>query len=253
MEPADVLRPEAPVERRGGPRVPARPDRRWPYASWGWIELIPVAAMPFGIALLGEIVVFGMFGWSGPGGMVLASLVQQVALGAGVWWWVRARTGSAAALGLWRGGWRGGDVAVGAAVGFGAMLLSAAVIMLTMYLVERVTGTSPGVDNPLDTYPDTWFAPIAILAVGFAPICEEVAFRGFLFGGLRRAMRFRWAALLSGALFGLVHADPIRFLGLSLTGVILAGLYERRRTLVAPIAAHLTVNLIAVLSLLAYR
>jgi membrane protease YdiL (CAAX protease family) len=253
MEPGEAVRPPAPVEQPDRPRVPSRPDRRWPYASWGWLELIPVAAMPFGIALVGEIVVLGMFGWSGPGGRVLASLVQQVALGAGVWWWVKVRTGSAAALGLWRGGWRGGDVAIGAAVGFGAMLLSAAIILVTMFLVERVTGELPGPDNPLDSFPDAWFGPVAVLAVGFAPICEEIAFRGFLFGGLRRAMRFRWAALVSGALFGLVHADPIRFVGLSVTGIILAGLYERRRTLVAPIAAHFTVNLIAVLSLLAYR
>jgi membrane protease YdiL (CAAX protease family) len=133
------------------------------------------------------------------------------------------------------------------------MIASVVIILLTMLVVEQVTGEPPGVDNPLDTFEDAWFAPIAVLAVGFAPVCEEIAFRGFLFGGLRRFMRFRWAALISGGLFGLVHADPIRFLGLSATGVVLAALYERRRTLVAPIAAHFTVNLIAVLSVLATR
>jgi membrane protease YdiL (CAAX protease family) len=35
--------------------------------------------------------------------------------------------------------------------------------------------------------------------------------------------------------------------------VILAALYERRRTLVASMAAHFTINLIAVLSLLGTR
>lgn len=250
MDPAGSPRPLAPVERTAEPQVPARPDRSWPYASWGWTGLIPVAVMPFGIALLAEIVVFGMLGSSGPGALLVVSVIQQAALGGGTWWWVRTTTGSSSALGLWRGGWRAGDVAMGAAIGFAALLASAAIILVTMAVVEQVTGESPGTDNPLDTFGDMWLVPIAIVAVGLAPVCEEIAFRGFLFAGLRRRWRFRWAALLSGALFGLVHADPIRFLGLSITGVILAGLYERRRTLVAPIAAHFTVNLIAVLSLL---
>jgi membrane protease YdiL (CAAX protease family) len=209
--------------------------------------------MPFGIALLAEIVVFGMLGGSGPSAVLVVSVVQEVALGAGVWWWVKASTGSTASLGLWRGGWRSGDVLVGAAVGFGTMIVSAVIILLTMFLVEQVTGNLPGTQNPLDTFEEAWLLPIAVVAVVLAPVCEEIAFRGFLFGGLRGAMRFRWAAVLSGTLFGLVHADPIRFVGLSVTGMLLAGLYERRRTLVAPIAAHFTVNLIAVLSLLASR
>ncbi len=252
-EPAGAARPLAPVERLDAPRVPARPDRSWPYASWGWTQLIPVAAMPFGIALLAEIVVFGMVGWSGPAAALVVSVVQQVALGAGIWWWVKATTGSITSLGLWRKGWRIGDLAVGAGVGLGAMFLSAVIILLTMFVVEQITGEVPGPDNPLDTFEDAWLVPIAVIAVVFAPVCEEIAFRGFLFAGLRQTMRFRWAAVVSGALFGLVHADPIRFLGLSVTGILLAGLYERRRTLVAPIAAHFTVNLIAVLSLLATR
>jgi uncharacterized protein len=59
-------------------------------------------------------------------------------------------------------------------------------------------------------------------------------------------MRFLWAAILSGGIFGLVHGDPIRMVGLAVTGVILAALYERRRTLVASIAAHFTNNLVVV-------
>ena len=53
-------------------------------------------------------------------------------------------------------------------------------------------------------------------------------------------------ATISGALFGLVHGDPIRIVGLAVTGVILAAAYERRRTLVAPMAAHFTNNLVVV-------
>ena len=66
-------------------------------------------------------------------------------------------------------------------------------------------------------------------------------------------MRFVWAALLSGSFFAFVHVEPIRFLGLATIGVILAAVFEHRRTLVASIVAHATINVIAVLAILATR
>jgi membrane protease YdiL (CAAX protease family) len=66
-------------------------------------------------------------------------------------------------------------------------------------------------------------------------------------------MRFVWAGLLSGGFFAFVHVEPIRFFGLALMGVILAALFEHRRTLVASMAAHVTINVIAILALLATR
>jgi len=50
-----------------------------------------------------------------------------------------------------------------------------------------------------------------------------------------------------------VHVEPIRVFGLATMGVILAGVFEHRRTLVASIAAHATINVIAVLAILATR
>jgi membrane protease YdiL (CAAX protease family) len=45
----------------------------------------------------------------------------------------------------------------------------------------------------------------------------------------------------------------VRIPELTIAGVILAGLFESRRTLVTPIAAHMTLNLIAVTVALANR
>src|SRR5438477_11253831 len=98
-----------------------------------------------------------------------------------------------------------------------------------------------------------WLVINAVMAVCLAPLCEEVYFRGFLFQGLRGRMRFVWAALLSGSFFAFVHVEPIRFFGLATMGVILAAVFEHRRTLVAAIAAHATINVVAVLAILATR
>ncbi len=41
-----------------------------------------------------------------------------------------------------------------------------------------------------------------LLVVLVAPVCEEIFFRGFVFGGLRSRLSFAWAALVSAAIFG---------------------------------------------------
>jgi membrane protease YdiL (CAAX protease family) len=92
----------------------------------------------------------------------------------------------------------------------------------------------------------------ALVAAGFlvcvvAPIAEELFFRGFLFGALRK--HGLWlAALVSGITFGLVHvsSSPIGFIvPLAALGVILALLYERTGSLYPPIALHALNNSIA--------
>jgi len=77
------------------------------------------------------------------------------------------------------------------------------------------------------------YAPITTLgliagAVLVAPFCEEVFFRGFLFGGLLERMSFWPAALLSAFLFGLAHGDVGSFAVLFVFGLALA--FVRWRT-----------------------
>lgn len=71
------------------------------------------------------------------------------------------------------------------------------------------------------------YAPISTLAlvagaVLVAPICEEIFFRGFLFGGLLHRMNFWPAALLSAFLFALAHGDIGSFAVLFVIGLVLA-------------------------------
>jgi membrane protease YdiL (CAAX protease family) len=103
-----------------------------------------------------------------------------------------------------------------------------------------------------------WLA--AILVIGAAPVCEELFFRGLVFRGLRRRHGFAASAAISGVVFGLAHlqeAIPGPWQGaallvgvLTLVGVGLALIYERRGNLAAPIAAHAAFNLIGLLVIL---
>jgi membrane protease YdiL (CAAX protease family) len=96
------------------------------------------------------------------------------------------------------------------------------------------------------------FAGIGATVV--APIGEELFFRGFLYRGLRRRLAIWPAAAVSGVLFGLIHVDVTSgdtiarsaslVLPLSVMGLGLAWLCERRQSVLAPMAAHMVFNVI---------
>jgi uncharacterized protein len=91
------------------------------------------------------------------------------------------------------------------------------------------------------------FAGAGLLVCVVAPFAEELFFRGFLFGALRKRGLIV-AVSVSGLAFGLAHvaSSPIGFLvPLATLGVILALLYERTKSLYPPIALHALNNSIA--------
>jgi len=90
--------------------------------------------------------------------------------------------------------------------------------------------------------------PVQILLIVFgAAIAEEICFRGMLFGGLRERLPRVPAALIAGAVFGLLHA----FTGLSAVpplialGFIFCLLYEKTGSIVPGILLHMLNNSVA--------
>jgi len=98
-------------------------------------------------------------------------------------------------------------------------------------------------------------ALLALLLFGsvvIAPLSEELFFRGYLHAVLRERFGAS-AAYVSGALFAAAHMYLVHFLPLAVMGVVLARIYERRGTLVAPVVAHGLANLVVAASLLLAR
>jgi uncharacterized protein len=81
-----------------------------------------------------------------------------------------------------------------------------------------------------------------ILIIGVAPVSEEIFFRGFMYGGLRRRLPWWAAALIAGLVFGALHYTGPDSIGvvpqLAVLGFILAWLYERTGSLWPPILMH---------------
>jgi membrane protease YdiL (CAAX protease family) len=78
-----------------------------------------------------------------------------------------------------------------------------------------------------------------------APIGEELLFRAFLFGGLRRYLPFLPAAMISGLCFSLAHGQLGLILPFAGVGMLFAYVYERTRTIYASMSVHFLFNLVS--------
>jgi membrane protease YdiL (CAAX protease family) len=84
-------------------------------------------------------------------------------------------------------------------------------------------------------------AGYALLSCLLAPLAEEFFFRGFMFRALAGRMRWVWAAVISGGVFGVIHAlgSPIEsVLLLSVFGFVLCMLFWRTGSLIPCIMLH---------------
>ena len=90
---------------------------------------------------------------------------------------------------------------------------------------------------------------VAVLIVVVAPLSEEIFFRGFVFGGLRRGLSFVVAGVISAVIFGAFHftgASSLTVLPqLAVLGFALAWVYERTGSIYPTIAIHVINNALA--------
>jgi hypothetical protein len=159
------------------------------------------------------------------------------------------------------------DLAVGIPAGVGLYVVGIAVSLLTNQVYEWITGHGPpSIDQVPKDVTGVWLVLTGIGVVFLAPLGEETLFRGFLYRGLRRPFTWRgewtqlpvWeAAVISGGLFALGHLQGWSFFVLVpplwAVGIGLAFVYQRRRSLLASMAAHGAFNLIGFLFLFASR
>ncbi len=84
-----------------------------------------------------------------------------------------------------------------------------------------------------------WFFIVGAI---FAPLVEEIFFRGFLFQGFRA--RYGWVAgmLISAAIFAAAHLDLVVLIPTFILGCLLAYLYHRSNSIWPGILLHFLVN-----------
>ncbi len=89
-----------------------------------------------------------------------------------------------------------------------------------------------------------------VAAAVVAPIAEEIFFRGFMYGGLRRRIGVIGAMLISTLLFTALHFSVDLFIPIFTLGLFLAWLYEYTGSLYPGIFLHAANNALSLLVLL---
>ena len=91
----------------------------------------------------------------------------------------------------------------------------------------------------------------------FAPIIEELLFRGFLQTWLKKYLKRKTAIILASLAFAFFHFNPLQQQGniplistLFCLSCILGFLYERQRSLLSPITLHAVFNMVNIFNLL---
>lgn len=88
---------------------------------------------------------------------------------------------------------------------------------------------------------------IALSLMVFAPVGEELLFRGFLFTALRNKINVKWAIVISGAIFGVMHFSVQGFPALFIGGMGFAFLYNKYGNIFINMVAHAAWNSVVVL------
>jgi membrane protease YdiL (CAAX protease family) len=151
--------------------------------------------------------------------------------------------GPRADLGL-RWSWR--DVRIGLAYGFGGLMVTIPASVLYVVLVGPARASSAVGDvfagmraGPLAA------AGVALVVVLLAPLCEEIVYRGLLWGALERHAPPRWVPfVVTTLLFALAHLEFTRtpLLFVVALPIALARLHTGRLT--ASVIAHQVNNLL---------
>lgn len=90
-------------------------------------------------------------------------------------------------------------------------------------------------------------ALMVVLTALLAPLCEEVAFRGYLQSTLRLRRSDAAALVLGTLLFAAMHLNPVSFPGLLLLGAVFGWLALRAGSVWPAVAAHAANNAISAL------
>lgn len=92
---------------------------------------------------------------------------------------------------------------------------------------------------------DMWIQ-VASMVFG-AGILEELLFRGITYRRLKSLLpRKEYAAVISAVLFGIFHGNFVQFVYAFLLGLVLVYVYEKYKSLAAPMLLHMTANAMSV-------
>ncbi len=127
------------------------------------------------------------------------------------------------------------------------VLISAAMCLAlnNLMLLGNLSSYSDSYEETMEAFYQLPFA-VQILCLGILmPACEELVFRGLMYRRLRSQAFFLHAALYTAVVFGLTHGNLVQCVYGFAMGMLFAYVYEKYGSVMAPVTAHVTANLLA--------
>jgi membrane protease YdiL (CAAX protease family) len=139
-----------------------------------------------------------------------------------------------------------------------ALLALPVMFAASIAVYEVVANRFPGTGSPTMPWAPAagsfdrieWLA-FVVMAVTLGPVAEEMFYRGLFYNALRQRLHPILAATIQGAVFGYEH-HPFGLAssaGIGMAGLLLALVYEWRKTLLAPILVHSAMNAVGMVLL----
>lgn len=119
------------------------------------------------------------------------------------------------------------------------LVITAAIIHITKYVPER----QPVVELFLKEKNAAFLMYSSLFAAILGPFIEELFFRGFMYGVLKKYAGAIWSAVITAVIFAALHTHIVGFFPIFALGILLAYLYEKTGTIVSSITVHIIHNL----------
>jgi membrane protease YdiL (CAAX protease family) len=226
--------------------VPAR-THRWGLGAFVLVELVFVGVT----ALLGSVLLAPALATGTPPAWVLAVLLSvPTACAAGTALLITRLRGNGPRrdLGLV---WVPNDLMFGLAFGFGGLFLTAIAGAVYLRLVGPEASSAVGdLFNGIRAGPAVAVTVFAIVVL-LVPLCEEIVYRGLLWGAVERLGAGRWIAFgVTTVMFALAHFELTRTPLLLIIGIPIGLARAVTGRLLASVVAHQVNNLLPGLALM---
>lgn len=124
---------------------------------------------------------------------------------------------------------------------FASMGMSKAVTILP---IDNILGSYEQVEGSFSSNP-LILQITALVVIG--PVTEEIIFRGLVYKRIKRYTDSVKGACISAAIFGIYHFNLVQGIYGFMLGILLVYVYEKYKTIAAPVIMHLSANLAALI------
>jgi CAAX protease family protein len=148
------------------------------------------------------------------------------------------------------------DLVVGAVAGIGTQLVLIPLLYLPFERADPTLNHRLSAPATADSAAVHGAFPVTVLVLFlavFAPVVEELFFRGLLLRSMTRWLGPIAGIAISAVVFGLAHFEPLQLAGLVLFGIVLGLLAYKTQRLGPGIVAHAAFNAVTVFSLVLGR